>query len=449
MRVPRWAGILALLAMTAPGVVAHPASAQSSPPLEAIIADALDRLDDLQSYRVTSRSTSSSTPGRTFGVEATVVGGPARAWQTTSLSDGEPINVMVVIGTDGWSSYAGSAFISIAEMGGVVPSGGRIPVSAFSTVERFADRQPAMSVVGPEIIDGVAALHYRGVVPGPQPSATSDPSAGHAMSGTIDLWVDAERGHLLKAITDVADRLFVGTDDDPAIDRHEEVAVVGVDDPANVVEPPDLTVVSPSSPPGDPAMAAVVSAAIAALDDLISYRLVLDFDSVGFSGRQESVVLNGEPPSSSTRLLVDGTELVTDVVIGDRAWSRNGRDGAWVTSPDPADGPFCNGTPCGSDMTSGRAVLDVVDAIGGSITVVGEETVDGILATHLRSQQPIIVPPYGPTPTASDLWIAQDGGHLLRWTTDGVGTRTDLRVEGVDDPANSVPEPSPAAPAEP
>jgi hypothetical protein len=412
----------------------------SPDPRRDVIAGALEQLAALDSYRIESRSTTSTDPGREFGTDTVVVRSPEFAMRTAMLADGEPAVALIVIGDDAWYSQGGSPWADRSEVGMDPPSSDEVATSLYNSLRAWSDERLIMELVGPETVDGTPALRYHGETRMPTPSTDpEDPYYRRSLRGTLDLWVDAERGHVLRAVTDLRDSRFADRDGEAPVYRHEELAIVGVDDPANVVEPPDLAVTAPSPDPGDPAMAALVQRAVDALAEVGSYRLVEDDATLGFHGGQRSTIVNGDPPSAETTFLADGSEFIRLVVAGERSWYHQD-DGSWEEMP--ADvGPDCEDRSCAFAMARAAGALSKLLEVGGTMSLVGEETLDGETVLHLRREEPVVVEPFGSYPTTHDVWIAKDGGHLVRWTHDGVGTRVEIRIEGVDDPANVVAAP--------
>lgn len=441
MRVPARLATTLLLLLVGTSLAA-PASAQSPDATpdarRQVIGDALEKLAELDSYRVESRSTTSTAPGREFGLESTVVLRPTFALSQALLADGEPGLVSVAIGDESWQSYGGSPFVSDAQVGTGSFTPDDAATSMYSYLEHWAAERLIMDLVGPDTVGGIAALHYHGETRVPTASTDpEDPYYRRALRGSLDLWVDAERGHVLKALTDVVDSRFTYGNGGDAVGRHEEIAILDVDDPANVVEPPDLTAPLLSPGPDDPQMVALLEGAIDALADLDSYRVVSRYDTLGFGGGQESTVLNGDPATAETVVLTDGSVFIRFLVSGDEMWSQDDPTSPWEAIS-PGDGPSCDGEPCGFQMAAGTSLMGELVAIAGGFTLVGEETLDGMAVTHVRAERPMVVEPYGATPTVNDVWIAKDGGYLVRWVNDGVGSSTELRIEGVNDPANVV-----------
>jgi hypothetical protein len=73
-----------------------------------------------------------------------------------------------------------------------------------------------------------------------------------------------------------------------------------------------------------------------------------------------------------------------------------------------------------------------------------DELVDGVSATHLRSDVGRVDSTHGWIPGTWDVWIAREDGHLLRQSFDGQAIASSVTITGVDDPANAL-----AIPADP
>jgi hypothetical protein len=447
MRGLRVLSVLVLSLVAASGAL--PAAAQapdaSPDPRRDVIAQALERLTELDSYRIESRSTTSLQPGQEFGTETVVVRSPAFAMRTAMLADGEPAVVLVVVGDQSWFSQGGSPYIDRTEVGMDPPAWDEVGTSLFNSLRAWSDERLIMELIGPDTVDGTAALHYRGETR--MPTASTDPEDPYyrqSLRGTLDLWVDAERGHVLRAVTDLRDSRFMDSNGGEPVFRREEIEITGVDDPSNVVEPPGLAAPSPSPDPGDPAMAKLVQQAVDALDELASYRLVQEDDTIGITGGQRSTIINGEAPRAEATILANGSEFMRFIAGEDRSWYQQD-DGSWEEAPSDV-GPECNDRSCAFELARAAGALSRLVEAGGGMTLVGEETLDGVPVLHLRREEAVTVEPYGSFPTTHDVWIAKDAGHLVRWAYDGVGTRAEIRIEGIDDPANVVTvPPSPLA----
>ena len=123
---------------------------------------------------------------------------------------------------------------------------------------------------------------------------------------------------------------------------------------------------------------------------------------------------------------ISGFPSLSILVIGTDAWSRTGSD-AWMKATTDHY-PTCGET--GQDSSSMKrstfeAMTDVFAsdrAVALTFVRIGDgEVVDGVAATHLRSDAGFPVPAYGTIPATTDLWIATAGGYPIRETIDGQG----------------------------
>jgi hypothetical protein len=89
--------------------------------------------------------------------------------------------------------------------------------------------------------------------------------------------------------------------------------------------------------------------------------------------------------------------------------------------------------------------IDQLRDIAGAFTIVDpNERVGTVPATHLRSATGL--PSMGVSvPGRLDVWIANDGGQLLRYAFAGQGLDTTLDVSGINDPATVLEPPADVA----
>lgn len=191
-----------------------------------------------------------------------------------------------------------------------------------------------------------------------------------------------------------------------------------------------------------------------ALADLDSYRVL-----VGSRGLVPATTANGEVSMTSTLIQtedpaaeftmtgVDGFAggRLQAIVIGEEAWLREGSSG-WAKSPGGAadfDAAFTTLSPI--DLAAG------FESLSPALVAVGDERRNSQPSTHYRvADGDSRAAAAGLTEGTADVWLAIDGGHLVRlaidgtWDVDGVPTPVSLTIDisHVDDPANRVKAPA-------
>ena len=202
------------------------------------------------------------------------------------------------------------------------------------------------------------------------------------MTGTMDLWVDRWQGFLVRSELDMVQHDdLVESFGFSELRMHEVATVTAVDDPANVVEPPDLTL--PTRPPGqegDPALAPMVRQAFDALDALDSYRITSVGSTMGSESQREITVREPARGGVGRVMTAFGRDFIDVIRIGDREWSRPG-EGEWSPSK------LGDGT-CGEDRCTAGYYLstaDVTDKAETFTLVEDGAVVNGVPTPHLRS----------------------------------------------------------------
>jgi len=191
-----------------------------------------------------------------------------------------------------------------------------------------------------------------------------------------------------------------------------------------------------------------------ALADLRSYHVsvasrgVLPAATPNGTVTMSSTLVQGNEPAAAFSIAgldgLDGGQLDA-IVIGDRAWIRTAA-GRWAVSPGGAadfDATFTSLSPM--DLVGPFEVLSSV------FRRVGIETRNGQAAIHLvaRSAEAAVAAA-GLSSGSADLWVAVDGGSLVRlaiagtWDLDGVPTAITLTIDvsRTNDPANRVVPPA-------
>jgi hypothetical protein len=205
--------------------------------------------------------------------------------------------------------------------------------------------------------------------------------------------------------------------------------------PTAETETQPTTEPEPTSPPAPPTeLPQEIAEAYYTLDPetwdatvttLTSFRqkLVLRF-TADSSGLQSTVFYEGEvttnPIALHSTLRVEGeatAELPANTVeliwIGDQAWVKVGRR-PWVQVPVTALETEYAGEVVG--------VGDLLPFIQQAQRVMPDETVNGILCKHYAYDVSNLQTESGMTTAQGDIWVAKDGGYVVRLTLDGHGT---------------------------
>ena len=169
----------------------------------------------------------------------------------------------------------------------------------------------------------------------------------------------------------------------------------------------------------------------------------------------EGTVVTAPEWRMRTDQLVDGEVSVSIVTVGDGAWLSYAGSG-YLEAGDAAQLP-------GFQLPYEQVIREMVDT-GSPVQDLGIETIDGAPARHLRTvvdaPDPSLLPSnvgdFDAIDGVLDVWIAEDGGHLVRSTFEGArvtpASGSDqvrrmllsetLDVSHVDDPANVIETPS-------
>ena len=210
-------------------------------------------------------------------------------------------------------------------------------------------------------------------------------------------------------------------------------------DGGDATEPPASEAAPTAAPPeGESAAPSVgalpsfdLSGLIQNLDGVDSYRVAIATNGeVGY----EAVVVT-KPELSRSVLLKDGTRIV---VIGDEAWMGQG------DALQPVPGDLASSMLLAFDPTLLIGAFAAPGALTGAEEI-GTEEKNGVQAKHFRIDASSFVGNLASMPPGSsiDLWIAEDGGHLVSLAMSGIqGQDFTMDVSGVNDPANAVERPS-------
>lgn len=419
--------LAALIALLLPAA----ASAQGR---DRVIEAAIAALQARSSYQIELELRAPYFGDDTVITRRTVDNDPVFAYRDVSIVDGEEAVVTLLTPDGEWTSKLGGPWIEV-ERGPSAQADARSG-PAIQRLQILVNEGLVLSEVGPELLDGRSVIRYAGELP---------PESG--VAGTVDVWLDAAGGWLVKAVADL--RLPEGTQElttVPTLPAYEVTRVSRVDDPTIVIAAPDVDATPVPIPPGDPALAAVVARAFDGLSELPSYVATVDDRTTGFASIVETVVVNGERPAALVTYRIGDTVMMQAMATDGLTQVRDGLDGAWG----PAD-PETFSCDAGSCDIEALTTFDRgIQGRSETFVVVSEaETLDGVPVLHLRSEAGQTLTSGDEPPGVTDLWIAKDGGHVLRMDFDGQGTRSSLVISRIGDPAiggfaGYAPPPSPA-----
>jgi len=187
-----------------------------------------------------------------------------------------------------------------------------------------------------------------------------------------------------------------------------------------------------------------------ALADLKSYRVsivsrgLVPATTTDGDVTMTATLLQGDEPAAEFNMTgVDGYAggRLRAVVIGDRAWLREG-GGGWARSPGGAadfDAAFTTLSPID--------LVNEFDGLSAALRRVGPATRNGVKTIHYRTDaNDVLATEAGLSTGSVDAWISTRGGDLIglvvdgTWDLDGAPTRVLLRIEvtRIDDRANVV-----------
>jgi hypothetical protein len=438
------------------------ASTPSPPPMEAItpvpaparVADlsaGAAALDGFRSYRYTQTV---DDPDATL--RGVVVNGDPHRVRSEAIADGTVASVSVEIGEARWISFAGSNFVKQDEMGGSGDDPWQNPVA--SEVESLVGNLATVVDAGTEDRAGLRVRHLHGTAAiKPASDAEGPDGAGgwdYGFVGSVDAWLAVDDGHLV-ALRAAGVQLVpsFGTEEpEPSPSTHPyaiEIAVDGIDDPANVVDEPPAAAAT-ARPSRDQAAAAIVAGIAEGMRALDRYVIEATTETAGLEMTATLTVVS-RPEQAAMSVVETGMADFPDLsilVIGDRAWSRSGDD-PWEAAADDG-GPTCGQSgqsssefqPCTFALMTG-AVTQALVTVADTFTVVAtDDVVDGTGCTHLRSDAGMTSGEMT-IPGTTDIWVANDGGYLVKDTFAGAGISTSSVTKRVNDPAVVLEPPTP------
>lgn len=418
-----------------------PTEAPTFPPPSADgLVGALAALDELDSYRFRGRVTDGAEGGESVS-RGTVINAGVRRSLVEYTRDGAFAGGTVTIGPRTWVRVSGSAY---REQEGASAIGDEWVNPVARLLDPYGLGIDAMEDLGVETHEGVAAAHYRATVDAGDAVDEEGRPTGLGFAGTVDAWVAVDGGYLLAARA-VGTQVWMSDDEaDPAPISTAyvlDVLVEGVDDAANAVDEPPAGPGAGST--GDKAAIRLIRGIDAGLAALGSYAFSITSSTGGFELATRLTVVNR--PVAAAQSEADGVagfEGQVIVATTGSTWSRTGA-GAWVRG-DPRGEPTCI---AGADATSELrpCTLDRMTDMTASMRaqrstfaiVATDEQVRGIAVTHLRSDAGIRTGD-GTIAGTRDVWIANEGGYLVRDVFTGDGISFSAVIARVDDPRNVV-----------
>jgi hypothetical protein len=255
--------------------------------------------------------------------------------------------------------------------------------------------------------------------------------------GTAEVWLDVADGYLVES--HLSGDVVLETYDGPPrrVPIEEHIRISAIDAPDLSVELPDLAPVKPDAfAAGDPGTAPLVLGARDRLDDLVSYRAIVPSPLPFLLSDTYLTVVNEPVPVVLVEEGPVGSALDRTLVT-EHSWWTEDDEGAWLREQDAFYWDTCDDGYC-SFSTVTDIGSDLADIASTFRVVVDSEIVNGIPSTHLRSDAGTEDLRAGWIPGTWDLWVAVEGGFLVRETFDGQAVGWTLDVSGVDDPANSL-----------
>ena len=400
------------------------------------IAMAISALDGLGSYRFVGTTAEGDTG--VSEARGTVINGDVRRTRIAYSADGALAGATLTIGSRTWVRVSASTYEE-QDSAGVDDNDWVNPVARL--LDPWSLGITVVEDLGREPSGGVEARHLRSSITAGDVVDDDGLPVGNGFSGSVDAWVAVDGGYLVAASV-------VGTETPPGGDAADpapsptayrlDIVVEGVDDPANVIEAPVADGATPA-PVDDPVAIRLIGGIPDGQALLDSYVYSITSSIGGFDITSRLTVVNR--PVAAAQVETDGVsgfEGTTVLVVGDRTWSRIGSS-TWQpgrAGAEPACGLGADPTSDPSPCTLSRLV-DIGATIRATRTtfavVSTEARVAGIEATHLRSEggvrqgEDVI-------PGTRDVWIANDGGYLVKDVFTGLEISFESVIGHVNDP---------------
>lgn len=429
------------------------------------IVTALDALDQLRSYRFTYVGFYVGVGGDfgDFSSTGVVVNANPRRILSDTTTASAPAESTITIGAARWTRLAGSAYrlLPSAAAGSGRTDGAGGPASAEASPPFRAALESVLAAalltasatdLGTEVRDGIPARHIHlvgvpeisGSAPSSAaPSADPGPAAAGNPGGIVDAWIAGD-GHLVAVHVSPVGEVQSPVAGTVVVDS-VQVTISAVDDPGNAVEQPYTASVADAG--GSPGQPPTLQHALNALARLRSYRMAINGGTGGvFKAVRRIVVNTPRPAVDETGQLRFHSGRLAIRFTGGTLWVRN--PGASWTRADPAQNAQCPTSTAAqraglarctfASLTDLSAVAERL--IDGFAWAGDHEMVNGVKCLHLHSDAGGVLDTFGPVGGSADLWVADDGGFLVRLTIGGsFPARVD--VTRVNDPANRVSRP--------
>lgn len=427
------AAAIGMLVLATQAVGQSPSAATTSTDDGQVIRDALDALASHTSYRYDWREQGDEIPveRRTTGI--VIDGDPFRSYQEMVVKGSVGFRETQV-GGEAWRSLYGSAFVPSDP--GPDPHPGMLGAWA-ATLLDIADEGVDLADPVAATIDGHPARHYVGRTIEPAADASPTPF-GSELVAVVDLWV-AEDGTLLESRV-AGTRTgagFAGGEPEPTTFQ-ESVRIGGIDDPANVIEAPDLGPIA-SAEPAPPGAADLEPVILAALDELAAtpWRGTVDALTLGNVTLTEVTHVPGEPAAAEAWVGWRDQRRYGFRAIGDELWERLAGDAPWEARA--GDAP-----PCFRRTCDAAGIADIAwrvrEAVGTFRDLQAKEWIDGVKVRHLRSTAGSIGP-NGAIPGRLDLWLSEATGLPVRIDFHGLGIEEEVSFTDVGDPSIGIERP--------
>ena len=409
------------------------------------IVTAIDGLDELDSYRF--EGTLAEGPQGASMSRGTVINGDVRRTRIEYSAGGAFTGATITISDRTWLRVSGSTYEEQDGAAGLGTADWVNPVAL--QLDPWSLGITVVEDLGIDDRGGVQARHLHGsVIAGDVLDDDGNP-VGIGFGGTVDVWIAVDGGYLVAAAAVGTEAMPNAGETDPATTPTAyalDIAVDGVNDPANVIEAPIGGAATPA-PDGDPVALRVIKGIAAGQASLDSYVYSITSSTSGFDISSTLTVVNRPVAAAQVETdAVAGFDAMVVLVIGDRSWSRTG-PGAWQAASagempacgvgadalsDPAPCTLSRLTDLGSTIRAARRTFVVIST---------DEQVAGIDTTHLRSQSGV---PQGEDviPGTRDVWVANERGYVVRDVFTGLDVSFESVIGRVNDIGNRLVAPA-------
>ena len=409
------------------------------------IVTAIDALDGLASYRFVGAL--AEGPRGASMSRGTVVNGDVRRTRIEYSAGGAFTGATITISDRTWLRVSGSTYEEQDGAAGLGTGDWVNPVALL--LDPWSLGITVVEDLGTEDHGDVQARHLQSNVTVGDVIDDDGNPVGIGFSGMVDVWIAVDGGYLVAASAVGTEVMPNSGETDPATSPTAyalDIAVDGVNDPANVIEAP-IGGVSTPAPNGDPVALRVIKGIAEGQASLDSYVYSITSSTSGFDITSTLTVVNRPVAAAQVKTdAVAGFDATVVLVIGDRSWSRTGL-GAWQAGSaggrpacgvgadalsDPAPCTLSRLTDLGSTIRAARRTFVVIST---------DEQVAGVGTTHLRSQSGV---PQGEDviPGTRDVWVANDGGYVVKDVFTGLDVSFESVIGRVNDTGNRLVAPA-------